>query len=238
MSTANTLLSGAADRTSMARVVYAALFLIASSAAFVGSFAAYDHHLIAAGHISASAMLDARSDVLAAAFSVVTLAVAILVTIPALRENLTGHTISLVPSAGWGLLAGLGAFLLVIPALLSESKHSPMGHYLANNLLTTGGASLLAIILVALPIASETFFRRILFWAILSRTSLVAALLTTTLLFVIVWPLFNALAALVLGAVTCILFYRTRSLFACIIADSFFTLSCAAFLLWTVLERT
>jgi membrane protease YdiL (CAAX protease family) len=233
----NALIRERISQRPMSRMVYAVVFLIVSTAAFVELFMAFDHHLILTNQISRSVNLDEHPDLFAAIFTSLNLFVAILIAGVPQDDPVPSPVYSLVSSGAWGVFGASSAFLLAVPFLLLE-KHSTVARFLANNLYNFGGLAFLGVTLIALPIASEFFFRRIVFWETLKRTSLVPAVLATVLLYGIVWPLFSPFAAIAFGLVSCILFYRTRSVFACIVANSFFTLFCAGFLLWRLLQSS
>ncbi len=137
-----------------------------------------------------------------------------------------------------GVGSGLLLFILFIPFLLRtkpENGTVSLILYYNKSLTTYINAVLIAI---ALPLASETVFKGIVFKILLRHTSPLSSLLITSLSFALIWPVFHGYwFALGLGAVTSLLYYYYRTIIVPMTAHITFTSAVFGFLALRVVFR-
>ncbi len=131
-----------------------------------------------------------------------------------------------------GIVGGLAVFLAGLPMLLALDSHAGFIALLANGFFSIRTVLLAVLLGAVVPITTEVVFRGIVFKTLWERTSLTAALIASSVTFAYVWPVFDAGIAILLGAVTAILYYRSRSLLPAIVANVVVTLFCTMTLLW------
>jgi len=122
-----------------------------------------------------------------------------------------------------GALTGLAALLAAAPLLL-RGRPTELASFFLDHLNPKTAFALLIVLVVFLPIVSEAFFRSIYFAEMVEATTLIPSLLLSALLFAWTWPVFSPLVAMIFGIASALLFYRSRSLLACIVANAFLTL--------------
>lgn len=97
--------------------------------------------------------------------------------------------------------------------------------------LSFGSTLMLLLLGLALPIASEVVFRGIVLRSLAHFVSMPAAVVASTLLFTLWWPVLSWSGAAVLGVVSAILYVRTRTLTASVVANSVLSLGSAGLIL-------
>src|SRR5260370_9487334 len=127
-----------------------------------------------------------------------------------------------------GISVGVIALAARFPSFLG-SQGSGNALFLANHFYSMSGLGLAVLLVFLLPITAEIVFRGIFLRELLQNISAVSAVIVSTLLFVLSWPAFNLIAGAALGLVAGILFYRTRSVLACVVANATFTVGAIVF---------
>jgi membrane protease YdiL (CAAX protease family) len=87
-----------------------------------------------------------------------------------------------------------------------------------------------------LPVATEILFRGVFLARLLEITTIGTALILSSLLFAWTWQVFNPAAAIVFSVGSGILFYRTRSILSCVVANFAFTLGGTSLLVMRALR--
>lgn len=214
----------ARSRANLTKLVYAALLLIATSGAFYVLFTDYSMHLVATNRFSLARTVEEDFSPAQSLFSVLQLLVLLVVFHPHVREMFEFRG---VPRAVGNILLGISAGVIALSATLPSflGSHQASGNvlFLANHFYSASGLGLALLLVFLLPVASEIFFRGIFLRQLLESISAVSAVIVSTLLFVLSWPAFNLIAGAALGLAAGILFYRTRSVLACIVANASFT---------------
>ena len=141
-------------------------------------------------------------------------------------------TLTLFRKVGLGFSTGLVAFLAAVPIFLRTDRASILASFLVNHFYSGSNAVLVIVLVLLLPVLSEMFFRGLLFRVLLQNMSAAASTMVSALLFTLYFPALNWIALSILGLLNSFLFYRTRSVLACIVANSFFMLGVIVFLIW------
>lgn len=225
------------SRTHFAKLLYAAAFLIVMTTLFLTIWANYTHHLVQIKQPMRLVTVTSYFDVIAATFVFLELLAAIVIFFPReaaasfSRSRMTSPRKSTIGNIGLGVLAGLVSFLLSLPLFLPD-KASSLALFFEDHFYNPRDMLLMVVVVSLLPVASEIFFRQILFNQLLEAISLTPALVASVLLFAFVWPIFNQFVAVILAIAMGLLFYRTRSWIACVVGNSTFTIMATAFLVW------
>lgn len=227
------------SKESLTRLVYGVLFLILTTAAYFIVCFKYDAHLIATGQFSSLRSIHEYSDLRDCLFYVIQLLIVVVLFFRPLRqifvclpnENTSSGGLPLLRDMQRGVLGGMIGLLVTVPIFLRE-KSSQLVTFLANHLYGAGGLILLIVLIFLLPIVIEGFFRGILLRRLLDEMSAPAALILATVLFMLYWPFFGLFAGATVGLVTGIVFYRTKSVPACVITNSTFTIGAIALVVW------
>jgi membrane protease YdiL (CAAX protease family) len=136
-------------------------------------------------------------------------------------------------------LKGVGAALLISLATIPWLPRIPIARVFPSAFVSCPFCPktllIFLVILLAIPIASEIVFRRIILEALSEHIGVVGAVIVSSFVFALVWPVFGTLFGLVLGIIISMLYIRTRSLLACISADIIATMSAGAYLIWHAL---
>src|SRR2546428_10956296 len=124
-----------------------------------------------------------------------------------------------IKNIGLGVLGGLVASALAAPLVLpGETRAGFLARAIVDVYgMSPGNVLMFLLLAVALPVASEMVFRGIVFRTLTAYASVPAAVIGSSLLFAYFWPVLNWFAGIILGMVSGILYYRTRSLTASII---------------------
>jgi membrane protease YdiL (CAAX protease family) len=224
---------GSQSRKDLARLTYAAVFLVVTSVCFVHSRAAYENHLVQTKQYSSVMATAQYSAFIDSLFLLMQLAVLLLFfrplpTVFASRSSENPTNRPVIARIGLGFLAGLVTFLAGA-SFVGGPQSSTLGTFVANHLFSVSAVVLVVLVVVLLPLASEIFFRGIFFRQLLESMPLAPALILSTALFTWAWPMFNSIAALALGLLSGVLFYRTRSVLACIVANATATIALGVF---------
>ncbi|MFZ0212235.1 MAG: CPBP family intramembrane glutamic endopeptidase [Candidatus Acidiferrales bacterium] len=221
-------------------LVYAALFLILTSASFLVLSASYDRHLVLTRQYDRLRVVTEYSDALQPLFCSFQLLIILFFFRPFRRvfdldHELPGGTKrSVIGNVSLGFLSGLIALLAVFPTFFLGSAYQPAPAvgFLFDNFDRSSGVGMLLLLIFVLPGLSEAFFRGVLLRLLLENLSSVSAVIISVLLFMLWWPTYSLIAGVVFGSVAGLLFYRTRSVLACVVANSFFTAGFIALQLW------
>jgi membrane protease YdiL (CAAX protease family) len=143
----------------------------------------------------------------------------------------------LLRSIGLGLAGGVAAFALASPVFWFGDRQLFFIRVLIANALSPLGVLHLVLFILALSVTGEIVYRRVVFRTLADYTSVPAAVLGSCLLFAYISPVFSFPFAIILGAVSAILYYKTRNLLAPIIANVVLTLGGGALTLYQVLMR-
>lgn len=230
------------QRRRTASIIYAAIFLGVTTGCFMLLFPFLDSRLVHGQEFGLLRKLDEYSSFSDSLFCTIQLFLILLFF--RLEKNLHISPASgdsprkrALANVNLGLITGLATFLAVCPALFWGRTPSPLASFFLDHLDTFPGISLLVILAILLPILSETFFRGIFLARLLESTTLVPSLIVSTLLFAWTWQILNPIVAIILSLACGILFFRTRSVVACIIANGILTLGCLGFLICRALYR-
>jgi membrane protease YdiL (CAAX protease family) len=207
----------------LTKLVYAGLFLIVTSGSFYVLLTDYDLHLVATKRFSLARTVEENFSPAQSLFFVVQL----LVLLVFFRRQFDFRGAPLnrsVRNILLGVSTGLVALLATLPRFLGSHRPSGAVMFLANHFYSVSGLGLALLLVFLVPVAAEIFFRGIFLRQLLENISVVSALIVSTLLFLLSWPAFNLIAAAALGLAAGILFYRTRSVLACVIANASFTI--------------
>lgn len=134
----------------------------------------------------------------------------------------------------YGAAAGLICCAATVPVIWGHGGSRV--HLLVSTVAHAYGLSIGSILMVlllgvALPIASEVVFRGIVLRSFAYFVSVPAAVVASTLLFALWWPVMNWYGSVVLGVISAILYVRTRTLTASVVANSVVSLGSAALIL-------
>ncbi len=144
------------------------------------------------------------------------------------QTHVAGATMSVL----WGIIGGATALAFTAPVFwMGDKQLGPITLLIADAMSLIGVLELLLIIL-ALAISSEVLFRGVVFRTFERCASVPAAVIASCFLFAVACPVFGYPAAIILGVVAAVLFYRTRNLLASIIANALFTLGGGAIMLY------
>ena len=218
------------SRAQLTKVVYAALFLIATTVSSYFLMTDYDLHLVHTKQFGLERTVTEYLPLAASLFCLVQLSVILSffrspgqmfdfrVDVPSLSRSVFGNV-------RLGFFAGLVALLATLPTFLGNHRPSDAVMFLANHFYSASGLGLLLLQVLLIPVAAEIFFHGILLRQLLESISVVSSLIVSTLLFTLSWLAFNLIAAAALGLAAGVVFYRTRSVLACVVANVSFTVS-------------
>jgi|SRR5579859_5488453 len=233
---------GLEQRRRTAGIIYAAMFLAVTTGCFMLLFPLFDSHLVRSHKFGLLRNLDEYSPFSESLFCTIQLFVILFFFRPA-KNALLQHVSGNLPrhravaNIHLGLITGIITFLAVSPALFWEPTPSALAAFFLDHLITIPGTSFIAILVILLPILSEAFFRAVFLARLLESTTFIPSLIISTLLFAWTWQVFNPIVTIILGLACGILFFRTRSLVACIVANGVLTLSCLGFLVCRALYK-
>ena len=166
--------------------------------------------------------------------------IAIVIAYRPLRGTLAWEPIAqsrvreVVRHAAYGIAGGLVCCAVAVPIMWGHG--GPNVGFLVNEIADAYGVSIrsavMALLLaLALPIASEIVFRGIVLRSLAQFVSMPAAVVASALLFTLWWPVLGWSGSATLGVVSAILYVRTRSLIAPIIANSVLSVGSAVLVL-------
>lgn len=229
------------DGEPLTNLVYAVLLLLVVTALYAALAFGFDRYLIHTKQFSFFRTVHEYSGLAESLIYTIAVLVALSLFRPLARIftsqqgklPLKNH---LRRDVSWGLLAGIATLLAASPGLILEGRSPALGTFLVNHLYTASGIVLLVLLVLVLPVVSEGFFRGVVLRRLLRTMSVPAALGVSTLLFTLCWPAFNPIAAIAVGIGAGIVFDRTRSVLACIITNSTFTVLAVVVLIWRSLS--
>jgi len=134
-----------------------------------------------------------------------------------------------------GVAGGLLASLLAapLPKGLSEGVIWDLASRLAGDDSYYLFFPFLVLLGIVASVATELFFRGVVFRVLVVSANLTSAIVASSLLSAYMWSFDRPLAVLIFGVISGLLFYRTRNLLASILANTLFLLtndlSCAIF---------
>jgi membrane protease YdiL (CAAX protease family) len=220
--------SGRESGKDLANLTYAAVFLVVTSVCFIHARASYENHLIQTKQYHSVTTSAEYSVFTTCLFYLIQLAVLMLFFRPfrtviasGFSENPVNRPIK---SIAFGFLAGFLTFLAGA-SFVGGPRSSPFGTFLANHFFSASSLMLVLLVAVLLPVMSEVFFRGIFVDHLLESMPVVPTLILSTALFTWAWPMFNSIAAIALGLLSGIIYYRTRSILACIVANATATIA-------------
>jgi membrane protease YdiL (CAAX protease family) len=224
------------SRVKSTRLVYAALLLIATSASFYFLVANYSMHLMTRSQFALARTVEEYLPPARLFFFFVQLLVILFFFRPLGMMSDFGA----VRRPAWlafgkiclGLCVGFAALLVTAPTLIGIHRTSGIVMFLADHLSTVGGVGLMLLLVLLLPFLQAVFFQGILLRQLLESISVFSALIVSTLVFMLSWPAFNMIAGAALGLAAGIVFWRTKSVFACAVANAFFTAGVIMLQLW------
>jgi membrane protease YdiL (CAAX protease family) len=219
----------ASQRKYTARLAYAALSLAVTTALFMFFLPLFASHLVHADRVNLLRDLDEYSPLTWATFCLVEFVAALLFsrslkrTLPQAQPVAQGDR-KLLPAIGLGLMTGLIALAVAVPVLLWGHGRSALATFFLDHLYGLPGLALLVVLLIFLPVAAEILFRGVFLACLLEITTIGPALILSSLLFAWTWQVLNPAAAFVFSVGSGFLFYRTRSILSCAVANFVFTL--------------
>ncbi len=130
-----------------------------------------------------------------------------------------------IKSIGLGAIGGLVVSALAAPLVLPGETRAG---FLANAIVDVYGMSpgnvlMFLLLAVGLPVTSEMVFRGIVLRTLAEYASPPAATIASSLLFAYFWPVQSWAVGIILGIVSAVLYYRTRTLTAPIVANAVLT---------------
>ena len=133
-----------------------------------------------------------------------------------------------------GLGGGALAFVLSLPLLARGDPAAKLGARLLLQSIGLSWGSVLVLLaaVLLLPVTIEILVCSITFDTLTHFASVPAAVIASSLLFAFLWPMLNSTVAAILGAISALLYYRTRSLTAPIVACIVLTMSGVGFALF------
>jgi membrane protease YdiL (CAAX protease family) len=221
------------SRAKLTTLVYAALFMIATSGSFYFLTMSvlipdYYRHLVDTDQSGLLRLLERNLPLTQGLFSLIQLTFALAFFRPLVKQMFAFRGVPPLNRSARNILLGVSTGLIALlatafPNLLGNRQPSETVTFLANHFYSVSGLGLALLLVFMLPVTAEIFFRGIFLSQLLENISVVSAIVVSTLLFLLSWPAFNLIAAAALGLAAGILFYRTRSMLACVVANVSFT---------------
>ncbi len=231
--------SGQTTRRHLTKLVYAAVFLLVTGYTFVVGLGAYYGHLIRAQRTGLVSFLAAHGQFIDSTFFFAQLAL----ILPFFRplpnlfvgsSNSAASESKLPKNIALGLLTGSAVFILF--AGFPGSRASSLVDFLVSNFYSPWPLVAAILLFLLLPAFSEIFFRGVMFARLTEEISPLPALILSSLLFAYMWPVFSFPVGVALGCLSCMLFHRTRSLLACVVANSTATIMIETYLAFRALK--
>lgn len=124
---------------------------------------------------------------------------------------------------GYGVIGGLICCAVAVPIMVL--KGGIRVRFFFNIFadaygMSAGSILMFLVVVLALPIASEMVFRGVILRTLAEYVSIPAAIIASSVLFAYWWPVLDWYEAIVVGLVSAILYCRTRTLTASIIANA------------------
>ncbi len=216
------------------KLVYAVLFLIVTSGLFYFLLADYSIHLMTRSQFTLARTINEYSPpVEFLFFSVQLLTILIFLRPIGMMFDLRAMwhpTRSMYKNICLGVCAGVVTLLIIAPIIINHP--SGIVVFIADHILTWGGLGFVLLLLFLVPFLESVFYQGILLRQLLGSISVPSALIVSTLIFMVSWPTFNMFAGAALGLVIGIVFWRTKSVLACAVANTSFTVGLIIFQLW------
>lgn len=223
-------------RRSLTLLAYAVLFLAVTSGAFPLCTALYDRHLVITRQYNLLRAVTGYSSLLQLIFSSVQLLIVLGFFYP--LNQTFGHPLVstkrvLHREVFWGFLFGFLALVLVFPTFLVGSQDpTSTARFLLDNFGKGSDVLVLVLAIVVLPALSELFFRGILLRRLMENISNASALIVSSLLFMLWWPIGGFIASCTLGLAGGLVFYWRKSVLACVATNFLFTIGLIALQIW------
>lgn len=220
------------------KILYATVFLVVGTDFFERFTSRYLDNLVQTNQIGRWTLLVDYADAAKPAFLLLELAAVVCyfgfegTRMYSCQLRLEGARLRMAAN---GVLGGFTVTLLGLPALLRLDSHNGFVSLLASRFFNLRSLIILFLLTLILPVASEIVFRGIIFNALLEGTTLTAAVLASSFLFAYAWPVYNPITGFLLGLVTAILFYRSKSLVPGLIASMLVTILGLIILVWQAL---
>jgi membrane protease YdiL (CAAX protease family) len=228
-------------RKPLTTLVYAVLILAITTTLYVSLSIQYDRHLISSGQFGRLRATNDYSVLADSLFYLFQMVVALMFFRPlssifAGERNETSNRHHALRDIGWGVLGGILALVVgEATSLPGKDGSVGLGAFLVGHLYSVTGMLMLVVLIFLLPIVSEGLFRGVLLRRLVQSMSPIAAVIVAALVFMFFWPTFTRIAGLAVGLVAGILFYRTKSILPCIVANCTFTIGAVVFLTWRAL---
>lgn len=154
------------------------------------------------------------------------------------QSTVAGKGNNYAKNLGLGLGCGMLGFMLSLPLLTRGDPTARLGARLLSQSLGLSWSAILVLLiaLLVLPVTIEIVVCRITFDTLAHHASVPVTIVASSLFFAFLWPIFNSTIATILGAISSLLYHRTRSLIAPIVACIVLTLSGISFALFQSLR--
>jgi membrane protease YdiL (CAAX protease family) len=217
--------------------IYTILFLVVATYGLDRALAVYLDWLVHAKQISRWSFIVQHIETwMAAVFLAELVVVVCCYHLGPLRMTLGGMGLTFsaprLKELLWGFLAGLLTYAASVPILLRLDRHSGLPDLIISDFYHPKIILFLVLYVVLLPACSEIVYRGIIFKAFLESSSVVPAVLLSACAFALVWPIYNSMIGLLLGAATAVLYYHFRSVLPAIVANAVLTIACTATLVY------
>lgn len=135
------------------------------------------------------------------------------------------------------LIAALGISFSVLALLFTPIPLQPfmLANLIIDDLMFSPKILIPTALVIALPVFGEIVFRRIVLSAWRVKMGTVSAILATSVVFALSWPLTAVPSAFCIGLMSGVLFARSQSVFPAVLANFLATLSCIAVLVWRLI---
>lgn len=132
------------------------------------------------------------------------------------------------------MIAALGIGLSLVAVLVTPMQLQPfmLADLIVNNALFSPKILIPIALVTLLPFLGELVFRRIILSAWQAKIGILPAVLATSLVFALSWPLTGAFSAFCIGLASGLLFVRSQSILLSVLANFLATVSCIAVLVW------
>jgi membrane protease YdiL (CAAX protease family) len=230
------------SRVRLTKVVYATLFLIVTSGLFFALSMEYSIHLVSTKRFRLGETIVEYFALGQPLFFFAQLSIILFFFRP-ISQISDYHAIrrpdrSMFRNIWLGLLAGVTALVATLPSFVGHREPSGMVMLLVDHLSIGAALGFVLLLVVLLPFAQALFVNGILLRQLLENISVVSALIVSTLVLMLSWPGLNSwpafylIAGAALGLATGIVFWQTKSVLACAVAHSSFTVGAIALQLW------
>jgi membrane protease YdiL (CAAX protease family) len=230
------------SRIRLTKVVYATLFLLVTSGLFFVLSMEYSIHLVSTKRFRLAETIVEYFALGQPLFFFAQLSIILFFLRPAAQISdylaVRRPDRSVFRNIWLGLLAGVTALVATLPSSIGHREPSGMVMFLLDHLSIGAALGFVLLLVVLLPFAQAIFFNGILLRQLLESISPISALIVSTLVLMLSWPGLNSwpafylIAGASLGLATGIVFWRTKSVLACAIANASFTAGAIVLQLW------